>query len=277
MVILNNSELITVKKTELDRMKREAMKYTTISFVSIILFLVAWELLSRYGIIAENIFSRPSELFKTFIYKLSNKKPEGNTLVTHFFVSIRLALTGFAAAVIIGIPLGLFMGFFKAMRLYFMPIFEIIRPIPPIAWIPIIILLMGIGMAAKSFIIFVAAFVPCVINSYLGIQLTNPTLINVAKTFGASKWQIFTKVCIPASTQMVFAGVRVSLGSAWSALVAAELLASTSGLGYMIQMGRNFIRADIIIVGMLVIGASGALFASLLALAEKRIAPWRTK
>jgi len=270
-------DLESDRKKELDRVKREKRKYTIISFISIFVFILTWEILSKSGIISDKIFSSPSEVFETFIYKLSNKKPEGNTLVTHFLSSIKLALIGFSLAVSIGVPLGLFMGYYKGVRLYFMPMFEIIRPIPPIAWIPIIILMLGIGLPAKAFIIFIAAFVPCVINSYLGIQLTNPTLVNVAKTFGASRWQIFTKVCIPASIQMVFAGIRVSLGSAWSALVASELLASTSGVGYMIQMGRNLIRADIIIVGMLVIGASGALFAWLLSLVEKRIAPWREK
>ena len=155
------------------------------------------------------------------------------------------------------------------------PLFEILRPIPPIAWIPIVILTMGIGMRAKIFIIFVAAFVPCVINSYLGIRLTDPVKINVAKTFGASSFKIFTTVCIPSSLNMVFTGVRLSLNSSWTTLVAAEMLASSRGLGYMIQLGRTLIRPDIIIVGMITIGVTGALLNKLLALLEKKIAPWR--
>lgn len=269
-----NADLKGLRREELYKQKREAAVYFAINLASIVAFLVLWESLSVRGVIASNIFSSPRELLGTFIYKLGHEKPEGGTLVAHFLNSLKLALTGFSAAVIIGVPMGLLMGFYRAMRMYFMPIFEIVRPIPPIAWIPIVILLLGIGMAAKAFIIFVAAFVPCVINSYLGIKLTNPVMINVAKTFGASRWQIFTRVSVPAAVPMVFAGIRVSLGSAWSALVASELLASTSGLGYMIQMGRNLIRPDIIIVGMLVIGGSGAFFAWVLGLVEKRIAPW---
>ena len=103
------------------------------------------------------------------------------------------------------------MGYYKVADFLLNPLFEIIRPIPPIAWIPIVILTMGIGMSAKVFIIFVAAFVPNVINSYLGIRLTDATLINVAKTFGASDWKIFTTVCIPSSMNMVFTGIRLSL------------------------------------------------------------------
>lgn len=130
-------------------------------------------------------------------------------------------------------------------------------------------------MPAKMFIIFVAAFVPCVINSYLGIRLTDPVRINVAKTFGASEWEIFTTVCIPSSMNMVFTGIRLSLNNSWTTLVAAEMLASTRGLGYMIQLGRTLIRPDIIIVGMFTIGITGALLNNILAMFEKKVAPWR--
>lgn len=189
--------------------------------------------------------------------------------------SLKLSLVGFVAATTIGIPLGLLMGYFRMVDRYVNPIFEILRPIPPIAWIPIVILTMGIGFKAKVFIIFVSAFVGCVINSYVGIKLTNQTLINVAKTYGASDWQIFTKVCIPSSLNMVFAGIRGALNGSWGTLVAAEMLASTSGLGYMIQTGRKLIRPDIILVGMIVIGAVGAILGAFIGVFEKKVAPWR--
>jgi taurine transport system permease protein len=234
-------------------------------------------LLVQAGLISTRNFCAPSKVFSTFITKLSNKKPDGSTLVVHFLASIKLALAGFVIAFVVGVPLGLFMGYFKILDSFFTPLFEIIRPIPPIAWIPIIILTLGIGFEAKVFIIFISAFVPCVVNSHLGIKMTNQTLINVATTFGASRWQIFTKVCIPSSLNLVFTGVRISLGNSWSTLVAAEMLASTKGLGYMIQVGRNVIRPDIILVGMLTIGLTGALLSWGIGLFEKRVAPWRYK
>jgi len=134
---------------------------------------------------------------------------------------------------------------------------------------------MGIGMTAKMFIIFVSAFVPCVINSYLGIRLTDHVRINVARTFGASDWKIFTTVCIPSSLNMVFTGIRLSLNNSWTTLVAAEMLGGSVGLGYMIQLGRTLIRPDIILVGMFTIGVTGALLNKLVALLEKFVAPWR--
>lgn len=246
-----------------------------LNFLGLIIFFVLWELSVKLGWVSSKTLVPPSTVVKTFIYKLNNTSPDGSTLPKHFWTSLKLALSSFIVAVIIGVPLGWVMGYYKVASLVLTPIFEILRPIPPIAWIPIIILTMGIGMPAKMFIIFVSAFVPCVINSYLGIRLTDPVKINVAKTFGANDWKIFTTVCIPSSLHMVFTGIRLSLNNSWTTLVAAEMLAGTSGLGYMIQLGRTLIRPDIIIVGMITIGMTGALMNFLLSRLEKKITPWR--
>ena len=249
--------------------QNKKLKLVLLSILGLVLFFGIWECSVRFGLVSERTLCAPSTAVE--------KKPDGATIPVHFLASIKLSLSGFLLAIVIGIPLGLFMGYYKVLDSLFTPLFEIIRPIPPIAWIPIIILTMGIGFNAKVFIIFVSAFVPCVVNSYLGIKLTNQTLINVAKTFGASRWQVFTKVCIPSSMNMVFTGIRISLGNSWSTLVAAEMLASTQGLGYMIQIGRSLSRPEIIIVGMAVIGVTGAIMSGLLSLCEKKVAPWRYK
>lgn len=256
---------------------RNSVKKILLGCAGVAIFLGIWQLLMSVGIISERTMSTPQQVLSTFWTKLSSTAPDGATVQEHFLSSFKLAMIGFLTAMVIGIPMGLVMGYFKAARCFLNPIFEIVRPVPPIAWIPIVILFLGIGMPAKVFIVFVAAFVPCVINSYTGVKLTNPTYINVAKTMGASDWRIFTKVCIPSAMPMVFTGIRISLGSSWSTLVAAEMLASTNGLGYMIQMGRTIIRPDIILVGMLVIGCTGAAMSFLLGQVEKHIAPWRDR
>ena len=207
------------------------MKYRMLSILGLVIFFGVWEAAVRLGWVSHRSLNAPSEVVETFIYKLTNANPDGSTLPQHFFQSLKLALTSFIIATIIGVP--------------------------------------------KVFIIFVAAFVPNVINSYLGIRLTDATLINVAKTFGASDWKIFTTVCIPSSMNMVFTGIRLSLNASWTTLVAAEMLASIRGLGYMIQMGRTIIRPDIIIVGMFTIGLTGAMLNGILGLFEKKVAPWR--
>lgn len=259
----------------MEEKQKNGSKYLILSILGLIVFFGLWELSVQLGWVSSRTLSPPSVVIQTFISKLTNSAPDGSTLPQHFLMSLKLALSSFAVAVVLGVPLGWIMGYYNVANYILNPIFEIIRPIPPIAWIPIIILTMGIGMPAKMFIIFVSAFVPCVINSYLGIRLTDHTRINVAKTFGASNWEIFTTVCIPSSLNMVFTGVRLSLNNSWTTLVAAEMLASTRGLGYMIQLGRTLIRPDIIIVGMLTIGLTGALLNNVLALFEKKIAPWR--
>ena len=209
------------------------------------------------------------------MYKFANKAPDGNVLWVNILASLQVALSGFLAAIIIGVPLELVMGWWTYADRFIRPIFELVRPVPPIAWIPLVVVWMGIGLKAKALIIFFTAFVPCVINSYTGIKLTNKTLINVSRTFGASNAEIFWKVGVPSSLPMVFAGIRVALGNSWSTLVAAEMLAASAGLGYMIQIGRTVARPDIVIVGMVVIGAIGAILSGFLSRAEKYFLRWK--
>ncbi len=249
---------------------REKRQLILISVTSVLVFLIVWEALVRAGVINPKYLVAPTQVVQSFIVKLYDPNPDGAVLGVHFISSLYLALVGYVAAVVVGIPLGLAMGFSPLFYRLVNPIFEIIRPIPPIAWIPLSVIWLGIGTPAKAFIIFLAAFVPCVINSYTGVHQTNPVLINVAKTCGASRWQIFRTVCLPSALPLAFTGLKVALGNSWSTLVAAELLSATAGLGYMIQQGRSLVRPDIIIVGMLSIGITGALLSSGLNLLEKK-------
>lgn len=255
--------------------KRPLWMKMILSALGVILFIAIWETVVRLGFISDDKLVAPSQIVLTFIDKLDNPIPDGNTIIVHFWTSLKLVVLGFIISCLIGVPLGLFMGFFNVANRIFTPIFEIIRPIPPLAWIPIVIVVLGIGLKAELFIIFVASFVPCVINSYTGIKATSQTLLNVAKTAGANKFQLFYKVGIPSALPMVFTGIKVSFGSAWATLVAAEMIASSEGLGYMIQQGRVARRPDIVLLGMLVIGLVGAVLTALLSLLEKKAIPWR--
>ena len=252
-----------------------ATKDNWISVVSFLLFLLSWELVCYFEIIGPYQLVPPTEIIGVFIEKFSNPNPDGALLHQHVVESLSLALAGFGVAVVVGVPLGLLMGWYPAVNLMVRPIFDAIRPIPPIAWIPIAILWLGIGIYAKAFIIFLAAFVPCVINSYTGIRLTNPVLIRVAQIYGASNFETFRKIGIPSAIPMVFTGMKLSLNAAWTTLVAAELLAASQGLGYLIQLGRRLARPDIIIVGMLTIGLLGALMSWILTIIESRFASSR--
>lgn len=243
--------------------------YVMLSFAGVLVFFLLWQLAVEMGLISSRYIIKPTELISVFLKKMYDISPDGSTLPMNILASLQVALSGLLLAILLGVPLGWLMGWYSEIDAFVKPLFEIIRPIPPVSWIPLTITWLGIGLKAKAFIIFFSAFVPCVINAYTGIRQTKPILINVAKTCGASNFTIFCKVGIPSSLPVTFAGIRVALGNAWSTLVAAEMLAANVGLGYMIQMGRTFARPDIIILGMVVIGAFGALFAAILGLAEK--------
>ncbi len=255
--------------------KSDTLKYSLLKIIGVAGFLGIWQLAVVSGMIDAGRLPAPTTIFKTLVYKVYNDQPDGNILFVNIIASLQVALSGFLTAIVIGIPLGLVMGWWKNADRFIRPIFELIRPIPPIAWIPLIVVWMGIGLKAKAMIIFFTTFVPCVINSYTGIKLTNQTLINVSKTFGASNLEIFFKVGIPSALPMTFAGIRVALGNSWSTLVAAEMLAASAGLGYMIQIGRSVARPDIVIVGMVVIGVIGAVLSAILSYAESKLMRWQ--
>ena len=263
---LTNEERIEAVKRQ---KKRNSFQLAMLSLIGVLGFLLLWQAAVLAGILPSRYVPAPTEVIALFATKLVDPNPDGAVLVVHIMASLQVALTGFLLAIVIGIPLGLFMGWFRSFDKFMRPIFEILRPIPPVSWIPLTIIWMGIGLQAKAFIVFFSAFVPCVINSYTGIKQSSPVLINVAKTCGASNFTVFCKIGVPSA--MTFAGVRVALGNAWATLVAAEMLAANAGLGYMILQGRQFARADIIILGIVVIGIIGVIFTSVLGLLEKKV------
>ncbi len=255
--------------------KKNLLRMVLLSAAGIAVFLLVWQLVVQFKLVNVRNLPAPTKVMETLIYKISNRNPDGNTLGTNIVASLQVALSGFFLALVIGIPLGLFMGWFTPVDKFVRPVFELLRPVPPIAWIPVVVVFVGIDLKAKATIIFLSVFVPCVINSYTGIKLTKRTLINVAKTFGAGNFETFVKVGIPSAMPMVFTGVRTALGGAWSTLVAAEMLAAKAGLGYMLQVGRNVARADIVVAGMVAISVLGALMALALGILEKRVLKWK--
>lgn len=257
------------------KQKKDHLKYVLLSIAGIFSVLAIWQVSVMIGLVDEKMLPAPTKILETLIYKIGNKAPDGNVLYINIFASLQVALAGFLTAIVIGVPLGLLMGWWTYADRFIRPIFELVRPVPPIAWIPLVVVWMGVGLKAKALIIFFTAFVPCVINSYTGIKLTNKTLIDVSRTFGAPNVEIFWKVGVPSALPMVFAGIRVALGNSWSTLVAAEMLAASAGLGYMIQIGRTVARPDIVIVGMVVIGAIGAILSLILSRAEKYFLRWK--
>ena len=245
-------------------------KYAIISIISLITFILIWEIVSKTGIVSPRKLPAPSKLLDTFVYKLSNKNPDGNTIGVHIVTSLQEALLGFFFGIVIGVPLGISMAWFHKFDKFFSPLFDLIKPIPPVGWVPIMITFFGIGIMSKVSVIFIASFIPAIINSYSGIKQAKDVHKWVAQTFGAKNRQVLFTVAIPSAAPMIFTGARVALNGSWVSLVAAELIASTKGLGYMIQMARLVGRIDVVFVGVLVIGVFGAIMMSLLSYLEKK-------
>ena len=270
-------EMTAAERVALVEREKHRITYRniTLSFAGILLFLLIWEGLALSGIVDSRILCDVLEVLRLFVTKLSDPNPDGAVLTVHIWSSLQVALLGFLLAVVIGVPLGWLMGWYRGADSFLRPIFEIIRPIPPVSWIPLTIVWLGIGLPAKSFIVFFAAFVPCLINAYTGIRQTKEVLKNVGKTFGASYFTVFVKVGIPSSLVMTFAGIKVAIGNAWATLVAAEMLAASSGLGYMILMGRSYARVDLIILGIVVIGVLGVIISAIINRLERIFLGWR--
>lgn len=240
-------------------------------YMSIATFFVGWQMLVVTGVIPKVLLATPLEVGELFVAKLTQVHPDGALLWKHTAVSLGEAILGYLLALATGIPLGLLMGWFVVAEGLARPLFEMIRPIPPVAWIPLAIFWFGIGLSGKIFIIWACAVIPCVINAYTGVRMTNPTLIQMSRTYGATDWQIFLRICIPSALPMIFGGLQIALALAWTTLVAAELIASDVGLGFLINMGRRLLRPDMIVLGMLMVGLTGWLIGAFIDWVEKKL------
>jgi NitT/TauT family transport system permease protein len=183
---------------------------------------------------------------------------KNGTLWRHIGASLMRVGTGFALAVCVAVPLGLWMGWVRGAYQTLNPIFQILRPISPIAWIPIAILWFGVGDASPIYLIFISSVFPMVVQTTVGVHTIEKRYLRAAENFGVSRQTLFKRVVIPAVLPQVLVGMRIGLGVAWLVVVAAEMIALHSGLGYMIMDSRNAgNRYDLVIAGMIIIGVIG--------------------
>ena len=203
--------------------------------------------------------------------------PSGYLLHNHCLQSLYRVFAGFFIAALLAIPLGIIMGWSRSLRESVTPLIEVLRPVPPLAWIPLAILWFGIGFKSSVFIIFLGCFFPIILSTISGVLSIDSILIDASKTLGARKKEIFLKVLTPGSLPSVFTGLRIGLGIGWMTLVAAEFtgIKSGYGLGYMIMTARDIQRPDEVIAGMAVIGLIGYSLDLLLRGIESRLLIWR--
>lgn len=241
--------------------------------VSVAGFLLFWDtiaVLRVYG----NFMPRPIEVVERLGVMLVDPLA-GRTLTGHLWASLQRVLIGFAIAVVIGVPLGLAMGLNKWVSAVVKPVFDLLKPMPPIAWISLAILWFGIGEESKVFIILIGAIVPCVINAYNGIRLVDPDLYDAIRMLGANRRQETLEVTFPAAFPAIFAGIQISLSVAWTCVLAAELVGAREGMGYLIIIGMNLSRPAQIIGGMFVIALTAWALALSVGYLEKWLCPWK--
>ncbi|MGW7566775.1 ABC transporter permease [Streptomyces tendae] len=199
------------------------------------------------------------------------------TLADDALASLTRVLIGFALGTAVAVPVGFLMGWYGILRGLIEPWIQFFRTIPPLAIIPLAVVAMGIDETPKIFVIFLAAFLACVISTFQGVVNVDRTLINAARVLGAGDVTIFARVVVPASTPFILVGMRVGLGSAWATLVAAELIAAQEGLGYRMQNAQLYYDLPTIFVGLISIGILGLLMDRVLLLAERRLTRWQER
>ncbi|MHB8726812.1 MAG: ABC transporter permease [Casimicrobiaceae bacterium] len=243
---------------------------------AIVPLLVLWYVLTSVThTISPGRFPSPNDVLQAARQISRGKGYAGGTLAAQVWQSSKLVLMGFAVAVGTGAPLGLLMGWSRRAEALLNPAFLLVRPIPPLAWIPLAILWFGLGDVAKIFVIWFAAFVPALINSYTGVRNIDPTLVAAARVHGASRLQLVTHVLIPGSMPMIFTGLRLSMQASWTTLVAAELVGAIFGLGHVLIVASLDIYPGMILYAMVWVGIMGALMTKALSLLERRAIPWR--
>ena len=237
--------------------------------------LLWWLLTSVTGIVSDIRFPSPGQ-FAAAVERFWRDGYSGGLLWEHSLQSLRLVLLGFGAAVIVGVPLGFAMGYDRRVEAFFNPVFLLLRPIPPLAWIPLAIVWLGLSDASKMLVIFVAAFVPSVINTYTGVRNTSRTLVEAARVHGATRRRLLLEVYLPDALPLIFTGLKLSLQASWTTLVAAELVGAFLGLGRVLSTAYRDINTAMILVAMVVIAILGALTTKMLGLLERRCIRWRT-
>ena len=194
-----------------EKKKLQINKYLFISIASICAGIFVWWLVTDgLGIFRSNALPSPVKVASTFVKKWFETKPDGATLLQHLGASLQVALGGYLIGAIIGIPLGIFMAWNDKVDMLVRPVFDLVRTIPGIAWTSVMVTLVGIGFLSKALVIFISAMVAMVINSYSGIKQTKTVHLWVGQTFGASNWELLTKVAIPSALPMIFTGLDVA-------------------------------------------------------------------
>lgn len=247
-----------------------------ITGITIIVLMIIWYLITKFHVISSTIVPSPYKVVISFKEILIDGY-KGNSIYKHLGDSMYRLITAFGLAIIVGIPLGLASGYSSKIRAVFEPIIDFYRPLPPLAYYALLIMWMGIGDSSKIMLLFLAALPPIYLACVSGVKNIKSDYINGAYTLGASKGQVFWHVILPACLGEIFTGLRTSIGFTYTTLVAAEMVAAVTGIGWMVLDASKFLRSDIIFVGIFIMGITGIVLDKIIKLIEAKVVPWKGK
>jgi len=236
--------------------------------------LLAWYVVARFGLVSDLFVPHPAAVWAAFTDILLDGY-RGATLLRHLGDSLYRVVVGFLLAVVTAVPLGLAIGYSSKVQAVFDPIIEFYRPLPPLAYYTLLVIWLGIENESKIALLYLAAFPPLSVSAMAGVRGVASERIQGAQSLGASRWQVFRYVIFPSCLPDIFTGMRVSIGFTYTTLVAAEMVAATSGIGWMVLDASKFLRSDVIFMGNIVMGLTGIGLDRLIRTAEGRVVPWK--
>jgi taurine transport system permease protein len=245
-----------------------------LSVGSIAVLLFVWWLITAMGWVKPLFVPSPGAIVQKFADIWQNGFTN-TSFLQHVWVSTARVFGAFVLACIIGIPLGILMGMSPVVRGIFDPPIEFYRPIPPLAYLPLMIIWFGIGETSKVLLIFLSVFAPVALGARAGVRSAAIEQIHAAYSFGATRWQVMRHVILPAALPEILTAMRIGIGFGWTTLVAAEMVAATSGLGYMVLSASQFLQTSTVIMGIIVIAAIAYAFDLLMRWVEARLVPWK--
>ena len=247
---------------------------TAISVATMVLLFVLWWLASHLRWVPELFLPTPETVFQR-LYESMRGDLTDAPLATNFGWSMFRVFSAFLLACATAIPIGIAMGVSRVARGIFDPPIEFYRPLPPLAYLPLIVIWFGIDELSKILLIYLACFAPLAMSSRAGVRSVSQEQIHAAYSMGASQWQVIRHVIIPGAMPEILTAMRISIGFGWTTLVAAEMVAATHGLGQMVLNASNFLRTDIVVMGIVVIGVIAYLFDLLMRYIERLVVPWK--
>lgn len=272
-VVAPTQEIETVRMREFGIGRKSTV---LISVVTALTLLFAWWLISALGVVPHLFLPRPDEVLHQFVVIFSDGYA-GASIGDH--VGASLFRIGIAAilAIAAGIPIGLLMGLNRwAKGILDTPI-EFYWPLPPLSYLPLMIIWLGIGETSKIMVLFLAMFAPICLSAQAGVKSVPIERVNAARSLGANRWQLFSSIVFPSALPEILTGIRIGLGIGWGTLVAAELIASTRGIGYMIMSASQFLATDVVFVGIAIISVCAFAFGAAIRLLERVLVPWKGK